>query len=314
MTTPRQNAVLLFFERDKRFLVGKRGPKQTCPGLWGPPSGKIEPGETQEDTVKREAREELGLVTAKPLTCFGEFLTEDGRYNLFWWHVEFAESETPTISDDELAEIKWVNMDEYLKLEPRFPEHQFYIRRYFQKKFDVHTPGGKCNPCGPHYLTSVENDTSPRLKCPTCDFIYYENPKMVVGSVIKNKSGEILLCRRAIEPALGKWTIPAGFLENHESVMEAAVREAFEESGATVQLPTVLAIYSLKNISQIQIIFQGYAEKLDEKFGPETLERKWFKPEALPWDELAFPTVKWALEDSLNLELKGQYTGPTLRP
>ncbi len=135
-----------------------------------------------------------------------------------------------------------------------------------------------------------------RLVCRDCGFIQYENPKIVVGSVVADESGRVLLCRRAIEPRKGFWTLPAGFLENGETVEAGALREAWEEACARLTIEGLLAVYSLTHISQVQIMFRARLAAPDIAPGPESLEVAWFAWEAIPWNELAFPSVRWALE------------------
>lgn len=130
--------------------------------------------------------------------------------------------------------------------------------------------------------------------CASCGFIDYKNPKIVVGSVL-SLDGAVLLCRRAIEPRRGYWTLPAGYLEVGESVEDGARREAYEEARADARLEQVLAIYSVPRISQVQIIFRGGLGAPAVAPGPESLETRLFAWEDIPWADIAFPTVGWAL-------------------
>lgn len=137
-------------------------------------------------------------------------------------------------------------------------------------------------------------DDHPRRICDHCGFVDYENPKIVVGSVVR--SGEhILLCRRAIEPRAGFWTIPAGYLELNESPEEGARREAREEAGVELEIGGLLAIYSVSRISQVQLIYRATLARPDITPGIESLEARLFLPDEIPWGELAFPSVHWAL-------------------
>ena len=130
--------------------------------------------------------------------------------------------------------------------------------------------------------------------CDRCGFVDYANPKIVAGSVV-TRGDLILLCRRAIEPRKGYWTLPAGFLENHEDVEAGARREAREEAMAEIEIDGVLGIYSVPRISQVQVMFR--ARLLNEPApGPESLEVALFAWDDIPWSELAFPTVHWALQ------------------
>ena len=148
---------------------------------------------------------------------------------------------------------------------------------------------------GPSVRAVPEGDTHERMVCPDCGFIDYENPKVVVGSVVVTED-RFLLCRRAIEPRLGFWTLPAGYLEAHESTMAGAAREALEEARATIAIEGLLAVYDIPRISQVQIIYR--ARLADPAFepGPESLEVRLFAWEEIPWDALAFPSVRWALD------------------
>jgi ADP-ribose pyrophosphatase YjhB (NUDIX family) len=130
--------------------------------------------------------------------------------------------------------------------------------------------------------------------CVSCGFIDYKNPKIVVGSVLSH-GGDVLLCRRAIEPRRDYWTLPAGYLEIGESVEDGARREAFEEACADARLDQVLAIYSVPRISQVQIIFRGVLGDPCIAPGPESLEARLFAWDEIPWADIAFPTVGWAL-------------------
>ena len=139
-------------------------------------------------------------------------------------------------------------------------------------------------------------DDHERSVCDRCGYVAYENPKIVTGVVAVAPDGRILLCRRAIEPRSGFWTLPAGYMEMNESVEDAARREAREEAGAELSLDRVLAIYSVPRIGQVQVMFRAQLRN------PETIEAgieseavALFAWDEVPWDDLAFPTVHWAL-------------------
>lgn len=136
-------------------------------------------------------------------------------------------------------------------------------------------------------------DDKARRVCQRCDFIDYQNPKIVAGAVIL-KGEQILLCRRAIEPRRGFWTLPAGFMELGETVEEAAAREAQEEALADIDIEQLLAIYSVARIGQVQVMFRA-GLKGDFGIGPESADAALFDWKDIPWSELAFPTVVWAL-------------------
>jgi ADP-ribose pyrophosphatase YjhB (NUDIX family) len=147
---------------------------------------------------------------------------------------------------------------------------------------------------GPTVLRVPEGDDRPRLTCPDCGFVAYENPKVVVGSVVLH-DGRVLLCRRAIEPRRGFWTLPAGYLELEESTEAGAQREAMEEAGARIALEGVLAVYNIPRISQVQVIYRARLVDPEVAPGRESLEVALFRWEEIPWDEIAFPSVRWAL-------------------
>ncbi|MDF1626392.1 MAG: NUDIX hydrolase [Parvibaculaceae bacterium] len=139
-----------------------------------------------------------------------------------------------------------------------------------------------------------DGDSLPRAVCDTCGFINYVNPKIVVGSVV-TYGDRFLMCRRAIEPRHGFWTLPAGFMEEKETSEEGAAREAMEEANAHIRVRDLLAVYNIPRISQVQLMYR--AELLSEAVsaGPQSLEVALFTWDEIPWDELAFPSVYWAL-------------------
>ncbi len=147
---------------------------------------------------------------------------------------------------------------------------------------------------GPVVRAIPEGDDRERMVCPDCGFIDYENPKVVVGSVVLWQD-RILLCRRAIPPRTGFWTLPAGYLETNETAAEGAAREAREEACADIEIETVLAVYSIPRISQVQVIYRARLVSPDIAAGPESQEVGLFGWDEIPWDDLAFPSVHWAL-------------------
>ncbi len=137
-----------------------------------------------------------------------------------------------------------------------------------------------------------------RLSCLDCGHVFYENPKVVVGAVVVHDN-RVLLCRRAIEPQRGFWTLPAGYLELGETTAEGAIRETREESGAVIALDGILALYSISRIDQVQILYRArFADPAQPFFaaGAESLDVGLFDWGSIPWSEIAFPTVRWALE------------------
>ena len=143
-------------------------------------------------------------------------------------------------------------------------------------------------------LRIPDGEDRPRLVCDTCGVINYVNPRVVVGTVCTWQE-RILMCRRAIEPRTGFWTIPAGYLEEKEAVMDGAKREAREEACADVDLDSVLSIYTVPRISQVQIIYRGTLRSPDVAPGPESQEVALLTWDEIPWDDIAFPSVHWAL-------------------
>ncbi len=154
-----------------------------------------------------------------------------------------------------------------------------------------------------------DGDEMPRKVCDTCGFVAYENPKIVVGSVVRH-DGRILLCKRAIEPRRGFWTIPAGYLELNETPDEGAMREAREEATAQIAISRLLAVYSVPRISQVQLIYRATLSAPDigtEAMPPiaagvESEAVELFDWADIPWGELAFPSVHWALNHDREAE------------
>ena len=171
-------------------------------------------------------------------------------------------------------------------------------------------------PPGPHFERRVpDGDTHERHVCSQCNYIHYANPKIVVGSVVTH-GDHILLCRRAIEPRKNFWTLPAGFLEEHETPEDGARREALEEACAEISIDALLAVYAVPHISQVQLMYRAKLTAPKFSAGPESLEVKLFLWDDIPWADLAFPSVKWALEHwRESKELKGfsPFTNPAWR-
>lgn len=153
-----------------------------------------------------------------------------------------------------------------------------------------------CSHCGqPVSIEVPEGDNRPRHVCRSCGRIHYENPRVVVGCVPEH-AGSILLCRRAIEPRHGFWTVPAGFMELGETLAEAALRETWEEAEARVDLGAMFAVVDVVHARQVHVFFRGRLAEPVFGAGEETLESRLFRPEEIPWAELAFPSVTIALE------------------
>ena len=153
-----------------------------------------------------------------------------------------------------------------------------------------------CNSCGSAVTYRVpEGDSLPRAVCDACGHIEYENPKIVVGCL--PEFGErILICKRAIEPRYGLWTLPAGFMENSETAEEGAAREALEEANARVQIGELYTLYSLPHISQVYMMFRATLLDDDVSPGIESLEVALVTEAEIPWGQLAFTMVRRTLE------------------
>jgi len=138
-------------------------------------------------------------------------------------------------------------------------------------------------------------DNLPRWLCEQCGEIHYQNPKLVVGSVPEFE-GKLLLCRRAIEPRYGYWTLPAGFMENDETAGQAALRETLEEAGAQVELGAPFSLISVPHVNQVHLFYRARVRDALFKPGEETLEVALFEEGAMPWKEIAFRTVGLTLK------------------
>jgi ADP-ribose pyrophosphatase YjhB (NUDIX family) len=162
-----------------------------------------------------------------------------------------------------------------------------------------------CSNCGEEIILSTPpGDDRPRYLCKSCGTIHYENPKVVVGC-IPEKNGKILLCRRAIEPRSGKWTLPAGYLENGETVSQGAKRETYEEAGANILISAPYALFNICHINQIYLIFRGRLVDDHIKAGSESTEVRLFSEKDIPWDQIAFTVI----EATLRLYFKDKPSG-----
>ncbi len=142
-----------------------------------------------------------------------------------------------------------------------------------------------------------EGDNRERDVCADCGHVAYENPKVIVGAVVVSGSA-VLLCRRAIEPRRGYWTLPAGYMELGETLQEGAAREALEEADARIAIEGILGVFSIARIGQVQVIFRArFADPAMPHHAPglESLEVGLFEWADIPWDDIAFPSVRWAL-------------------
>jgi ADP-ribose pyrophosphatase YjhB (NUDIX family) len=154
-----------------------------------------------------------------------------------------------------------------------------------------------CSNCGePVELKVPAGDSLPRHVCPACQAIHYQNPRIIVGCLPVWQNDRVLLCRRAIEPRSGFWTLPSGFMENGESAEEGAARETLEEANARVRILGLHTMYSVPHINQVHLLFR--ADLLDVDFSPgvESLEVQLFSRAGIPWGEVAFTSVRFSLE------------------
>ncbi|MDX2504868.1 MAG: NUDIX hydrolase [Gammaproteobacteria bacterium] len=152
-----------------------------------------------------------------------------------------------------------------------------------------------CECASPVIVKIPEGDTFPRYVCEHCHTIHYQNPKIITGCIATWEE-KILLCRRAIEPRYGKWTLPAGFMENNETTQQGAARETLEEAQAVVSDLQLFGVFNIPHISQVYMIFHGHATNDFCAPTHESLEAHFFNEENIPWNELAFPTVHECLK------------------
>ncbi|MEP7313781.1 MAG: NUDIX hydrolase [Pseudomonadota bacterium] len=157
-----------------------------------------------------------------------------------------------------------------------------------------------CGNCGARTVMRIpEGDHLPRRICDTCGTVHYENPKVVVGCVAEH-AGQILICRRAIEPRRGYWTIPAGFLENGETLEQGAARECQEEALAAVHITSLLALVSITPAHQVHVFFRAELPEPKYGVGVESLETRLVDAADIPWNEIAFSSTRYALQRYLD--------------
>ena len=154
-----------------------------------------------------------------------------------------------------------------------------------------------CKDCGHQvaYRLPDDGDTKPLAICTACTTVHYENPLNVVGT-IPHWQGRVLLCKRNIEPRLGKWTLPAGFMELGETTAQGACRETLEEAGAQVELEGLFSVVNVARVGQVHLFYR--ARLLNDQFDPghETMEARLYEEADIPWEELAFKTVSETLQ------------------
>ena len=164
-----------------------------------------------------------------------------------------------------------------------------------------------CANCGAPVVQRVPpGDSLPRWVCDHCGEIHYQNPKLVVGTIPEHE-GRLLLCRRAIEPRYGYWTLPAGFMENDETASQAALRETLEEAGASLELGEPFSLISVPRVNQVHLFYRARLRNLEFKPGEETLEVALVEEAAIPWPEIAFRTVGLTLKLWLADRARGSF-------
>jgi ADP-ribose pyrophosphatase YjhB (NUDIX family) len=164
-----------------------------------------------------------------------------------------------------------------------------------------------CSNCGNSLKYIIPpGDDRPRFWCDTCGTVHYQNPKVVVGCIPEFED-KILLCRRAIEPCSDKWTLPAGYLETGETVSQGAVREAFEEAYANVEIIAPYALFNICYVNQIYLMFRARLRDKDYKPGSESNDVRLFTEEKIPWDEIAFKVIEETLEQYFKDRKSGRF-------
>jgi ADP-ribose pyrophosphatase YjhB (NUDIX family) len=155
-----------------------------------------------------------------------------------------------------------------------------------------------CSRCGARLeFGTVAGEERPRLACPSCGFIFYVNPRLVVTTLPVTDRGEVVLIRRGIEPGMGMWAQPGGFLEIDETVRDAAIRETLEETGLRIEPGAILGLYSRVPAAVVVVAFEARILGGELSVTPESLETRPFAPDAIPWSEIAFETSILALRD-----------------
>ena len=176
----------------------------------------------------------------------------------------------------------------------------------------MHRPPVKhCRNCGAAvvYRLPDDGDTKPRAVCPACHTVHYENPLNVVGTVpfFGENGAQVLLCKRNIEPRFGKWTLPAGFMEMGETTAEGAARETIEEAGATFDMGPLFSVLNVARVGQVHFFYLATLTSPIFDPGHETIEARLFTESEIPWDEIAFHTVRETLERYFSDRRKGTF-------
>ncbi|MCW8196294.1 NUDIX hydrolase [Proteobacteria bacterium 005FR1] len=164
-----------------------------------------------------------------------------------------------------------------------------------------------CSSCGSQVEWRIPTgDDRERHVCGSCETIHYTNPRIITGC-LPIYEDKVLLCKRAIEPRYGYWTLPAGFMENGETTAQGALRESWEEAKASIELHDLYTLFNLPYINQVYLFYRGTLNSLDFGPGVESLEVDLFKEQDIPWDELAFPVVRKTLEHYFHDRREGHY-------
>ena len=164
-----------------------------------------------------------------------------------------------------------------------------------------------CSSCGAAVAFRIPpGDTLPRHVCERCGSIHYQNPTVVVGA-LATWEDKVLLCRRAIEPRHGMWTLPAGFMENEETTAQAAARETLEEASARIEVGELYTLIDVPHISQVHIIYHARLLDLDFRAGEESLEVGLFTEDEIPWEQIAFRSIAISLRHFFADRRSGQW-------
>ena len=164
-----------------------------------------------------------------------------------------------------------------------------------------------CCYCSSELIYEIpDDDNRHRYICKSCDTIHYSNPKIVAGC-IPVWEDQVLLCKRAIEPRLGYWTLPAGFMELGETSLEAGIRETLEEANARVKVEDLFAVFNLPHVNQVYMMFRSRLLDLEFSPGAESLKVQLYREDDIPWDELAFTTIRETLKFYFNDRSQGKF-------
>ncbi|WIX32316.1 NUDIX hydrolase [Salinicola sp. JS01] len=172
----------------------------------------------------------------------------------------------------------------------------------------LHPAARHCPQCGHAPLEQCvpPGDTHMRLRCPACAHLIYDNPRVIAGAII-DEGGRIALCQRGIPPGVGRWTLPAGFMEHGESVEEAAAREVMEETGMRVEIRSPYSIFSVPPTNEIYLIYRATLVVQETEPGPESLQVQWFGADDLPWQEIFYPAIGQILTRYFDEGLTGRH-------